>query len=356
MLTTLKTNDMLQEYRIEKHFAEGNFGQTFLAYDTNMKKHVVLKGIPADRVSDFSTALEEIQTLSKFDSPNIVKSYRFFEENDVGYIVMEYIEGQTFKQLLKIRSLNEKEAYKLIALLVTCLQKVHDMGVLHGDIKPANIIIRNDGSPVLIDFGAAQKINQRSDPNTLIFTPGYAAPEQFRGDSLDYRADIYSLAAVAHQCVTKQMPQPASERAKKDHMEVLASRPKASKFLTSIDWALKFDKSARPRSLTDWRNTWGSPDAVTQDSQEKETKKTSENNNSRKTNASLFLSSVGVCLGAISIYLTVNPIQQTKEEPKINGPPDKQVIEEVYQPRSKAQRFEVSLAKALHKINQGKKP
>ena len=136
--------------------------------------------------------LDEARTLARFDHRNIIKVYRFFEAHGTAYIVMEYAEGETVSAFLERKgTLKESELKAILYPLLDGLEVVHEADFLHRDIKPGNIIIRDeDNSPVLLDFGSArQAIGARSRSVTSIITPGYAPIEQYssrgRSGSLD---------------------------------------------------------------------------------------------------------------------------------------------------------------------------
>ncbi|HYI87498.1 MAG TPA: serine/threonine-protein kinase, partial [Burkholderiales bacterium] len=169
----------LQEYRIEKVLGVGGFGLTYLALDGNLNLKVALKEFLPDDVAtrgaDQSIGprspdsaesfgwgkqrfLDESRTLASFRHPNIVRVMRFFEGNGTAYMVMEFVEGAALPDWIKTRRpLSEALATSLIAPLLDGLQVVHKSGYLHRDIKPGNIYVREDGTPVLIDFGSARQ-------------------------------------------------------------------------------------------------------------------------------------------------------------------------------------------------------
>jgi serine/threonine protein kinase len=280
-LHALQPGYMLAEYRIEKLLGEGGFGLTYLAFDTHLDKNVAIKEyMPSDFAwrqdsttivpkseaakTDYEWGLNafinEAKTLAKFDDTNIVRIYRFFKENGTAYLVMEYCEGGCLSaRYSQSNTMSEMQVRELLSPIMNGLQLVHDGGVLHRDIKPDNMMFRADGTPVLIDFGAArQQVVSKSKPITALLTPGYAPIEQYgsKADRLGPWTDIYSLAAVAYSCLTGKVPPDASDRVIEDEMETLAQSSNASKFLKSLDNALSIQASSRPQSLTDWYAEW----------------------------------------------------------------------------------------------------
>jgi formylglycine-generating enzyme required for sulfatase activity/serine/threonine protein kinase len=281
-LHALQPGYMLAEYQIDRLLGEGGFGLTYLAFDTHLEKKVAIKEyMPSDFcVRQNSTTIvakseaskmdyewglnafiDEAKTLAKFDDPNIVRVFRFFKSNGTAYLVMEYLEGGCFSaRYSQLNPMSESQIRKLFSPIMNGLQLVHDGGVLHRDIKPDNLMFRADGTPVLIDFGAArQQVVSKSKPITALLTPGYAPLEQYgsKGDRLGPWTDIYSLAAVAYSCLTGKIPPDASDRVIEDEIEKLAGSPQASKFLQSLDKALSIQSINRPQNLGEWYAEWG---------------------------------------------------------------------------------------------------
>src|SRR5262245_57237556 len=194
----LPSGSGLLEFRIEKLLGAGGFGMTYLATDQNLNLKVALKEyLPSDvavRTEGQSIApksgdsaetfkwgkarfLEESRTLASFRHPNIVRVMRFFEANGSAYMVMEVVEGGALDDWVKSRRpITEAQVSALAAPLLDGLEVVHKAGFLHRDIKPGNIYVRADGSPVLLDFGSAR---QRAAEKTAVVSPGYAPFEQY---------------------------------------------------------------------------------------------------------------------------------------------------------------------------------
>jgi serine/threonine protein kinase len=275
----------LQEYRIEKVLGVGGFGLTYLALDGNLNLKVALKEFLPDDVAargaDHSIGprspdsaasfgwgkqrfLDESRTLASFRHPNIVRVMRFFEGNGTAYMVMEFVEGAALPDWIRTRRpLSEALATSLIAPLLDGLQVVHKSGYLHRDIKPGNIYMREDGTPVLIDFGSAR---QRASELTAIVSPGYAPFEQYQtqGNQGPW-SDLYALGGVLYWLVTGQRPHEALARIRADTMPSALQtgdrnlyRPA---FLAAIDWALAPAEEQRPQSVAEWREALlgGSP-------------------------------------------------------------------------------------------------
>lgn len=276
----LPNSFMLSEYRIDKLLGEGGFGLTYLGFDTHLEKTVAIKEYyPADFAfrkdgatvvaksnaseKDYDWGLQaflsEAKTLARFTDPNIVQIFRFFEAHGTAYMVMEFCEGGSLKERLKPdEPMGEDEVKGILIPIMNGLQLVHDNEILHRDIKPDNIMFRGNGTPVLIDFGAArQAIGAKSRSITTIVTPGFAPIEQYSSKAtVGPSSDIYSLAAVAYNCLTGERPDDAMDRITVDGLDKLGEKPNASAFLKSIDKALSVHAEQRQQNLIDWYEDW----------------------------------------------------------------------------------------------------
>jgi serine/threonine protein kinase len=180
----------------------------------------------------------------------------FFRANDTVYLVMRYERGRTLQQHIVNRrgSLEEAWIRKTFAELLNGLREVHSNKLLHLDIKPGNIYVRNDGTPLLIDFGAArQTLSDEVKKLPPTFTPGFASPEQHaKRDDLGPWSDVYSVGASMYACFAGAPPQSANDRMEKDNLEP-ARRALAGKYsaelLDTVDWCLRLDHMERPQSV-----------------------------------------------------------------------------------------------------------
>jgi TPR repeat protein len=270
----------LHEYQIESVLGHGGFGITYLATDTHLHKKVAIKEfLPNDvaiRIDGSTVAAkssgdeetfqwglerftQEAQTLARFRHPNVITISRYFEANGTAYFVMDYEDGSSLKDILQSAgTLPQSEIEELLHPLLHALDAVHQAGVLHRDIKPGNIYIRADGSPVLLDFGAArQALGEKSQSLTSIFTAGYAPYEQYyTGGNQGVWTDIYALAAVLYRCVTGEAPPEAPARVLEDTMlpAGVAARGKYEEaFLAAIDAGLGVRAEERPADINTWR-------------------------------------------------------------------------------------------------------
>jgi hypothetical protein len=272
---------VLQEYTVKSVLGHGGFGITYLAADNNLGKDVAIKEyLPTEfavrrddsRVQPRSTAdnddyewgldrfMKEGQTLGLFRHPNIVPVFRAFKENGTAYMVMEYQKGQALTELFRKHrtEFTEEDLLTLVIPLLEGLAVVHKAGYLHRDLKPGNIFIREDGSPVLLDFGAARNAVGRKSKNlTSIVTPGYAPLEQYFADGNQGPwTDIYAIASILYQAVAGRIPPEAPARVKRDPITpaVDAGRGRFSEtFLTAIDIGLRVEEEQRPQTVEQWR-------------------------------------------------------------------------------------------------------
>jgi serine/threonine protein kinase len=267
----------LYEYQIERVLGVGGFGLTYLALDSNLNLRVALKEfLPSDiaqRGADHSIGprspetvetfgwgkqrfMDESRTVASFRHPNIVRVMRFFEANGTAYMVMEFVEGAALGEWIKPRRpLAEAQAAMIVAPLLDGLEVVHRAGYLHRDIKPGNIYVREDGTPVLLDFGSAR---QKATELTAVVSPGFAPFEQYHSQGRQGPwSDLYALAGVLYWMVTGAMPQEAPARIRADAMAPAVQAGDRARFrpefLAAIDWALAPFEDQRPQSVAEWR-------------------------------------------------------------------------------------------------------
>lgn len=280
-VAALEPGQTIYEYRIEKVLGGGGFGITYLAQDVNLQLPVAIKEyFPANvalRSGDrtvrvrstegserFDWGLErfvdEARALASFRHPNIVRVLRYFKEHGTAYIVMEYESGDPLKLwAARQKSLDQGTLLRLVYPLLDGLEAVHKLNFLHRDIKPDNIYIRADGSPVLLDFGAARRVSADHDMTNIV-SPGFAPFEQYhsKGNQGPW-TDLYSLGAVLYWLVTGEKPVEAASRVREDTMPKAVDLANRAAFglplLQAIDWALQPHEKDRPQSVTDLRNT-----------------------------------------------------------------------------------------------------
>ena len=266
----------LENYRILRQLASGGFSFVYLAHDEGQKPVAIKEYLPAslalrkegspvpvipeENLATFRYGLkcffEEGRALAGLQHPNVVRVINFFRANETVYLVMRYERGRTLQEHIQKKSgpLKEDWIRSTFAQLLNGLREVHSNKLLHLDIKPGNIYVRNDGNPVLIDFGAArQTLTVDGMKLPPMFTPGFASPEHHRGrEKLGPWSDIYSIGASMYACLAGAGPPVAPSRLEKDKM-TSARKGWAGKYspelLDTIDWCLRLDHLERPQSV-----------------------------------------------------------------------------------------------------------
>ena len=289
-VNALPPGTRFEEYRLDTVLGAGGFGITYRAYDANLDKFVAIKeylpvefatrtaastvvphsdAVAQDYHWGLNRFLDEARTLARFDHPHLNKVYRFFESNGTAYMVLEHVEGETLgDKLTRERQLPEESLQRLLEEVLSGLEVMHDAGYVHRDIKPGNLMLREEGgSAVVLDFGAArQAVGQRSKAITSILTPGYAPIEQYdsKADDVGPWSDIYALGMVAYRCVSgisdSELPDAVTRgRTQRKGQIDLTPATEAGKgkynpkLLEAIDWAIEVDEEARPQTVDAWR-------------------------------------------------------------------------------------------------------
>ena len=199
-------------YEIVKSIGEGGMANVYLAHDKILDRKVAIKVLRGDLANDekfIRRFQREAQSVANLSHPNIVEVYDVEEEEGQHYIVMEYIEGKTLKQLLQKRgSLTLSEVIDIMLQLTDGLAHAHDAYIIHRDIKPQNIMIQDDGLVKITDFGIAMALNatQLTQTNSVMGSVHYLPPEQANGKSSTIKSDIYSLGILMYELITGSVP------------------------------------------------------------------------------------------------------------------------------------------------------
>jgi formylglycine-generating enzyme required for sulfatase activity len=281
-LRSLPIGQVISGYRIEGILGQGGFGITYLATDTKLMRQVAVKEYypreyaqrdstmtiraagDADDKETFawglSRFLTEAQLLARFEHPNIIAVRRFFEANGTAYLVMDYCDGRPLDDIIKRDGpVSQDQLEKILYPLLSGLEQVHGTGFLHRDIKPANLFIRADGSPVLLDFGAAIRVSsQHTRGVTTMVADGYSPVEQYdsNGKQGPY-TDIYGLAATLYRAVTGEKPQASTGRILNDTLEPAVKKARgryAENLLAAIDAGMAVRPENRPQSVAELRS------------------------------------------------------------------------------------------------------
>ena len=204
-----KIND---RYEIIRAIGEGGMANVYLGYDTILDRNVAIKILRGDLSNDekFVRRFQrEALSASSLAHPNIVEMYDVGEDNGLYYIVMEYIDGKTIKQLLKKRgSLTISEAIDIMLQLTDGMTHAHDSYIIHRDLKPQNVMIKDDGQIKITDFGIAMALNstQLTQTNSVMGSVHYLPPEQASGKGCTTKSDIYSMGIIFYELLSGSLP------------------------------------------------------------------------------------------------------------------------------------------------------
>ena len=266
----------LDQYRIERQLSLGGFSIVYLARDAHGMAVAIKEYLPNSlalrkegetepQVSEehrlafrygMKCFFEEGRSLAKLMHPNVVRVLNFFRANGTVYMVMQFERGRTLHDYIRKHRGEVKEMLirAVFARMLNGLREVHAHKLMHLDIKPSNIYLRNDGTPVLLDFGAARQTLMSDQPVLKpMYTPGYAAPEQYeKGAQIGPWTDIYSVGASLHACIVGSPPPRADERTQQDTLQPVA-KTQAGRYsrqlLELTDWCLHLDPQQRPPSV-----------------------------------------------------------------------------------------------------------
>lgn len=203
----------LGQFRIVERIGAGGMATVFKAYQPVLDRYVAVKVLPDYHARDpifKERFLREARAVARLDHPNIVQIYLFGEEENITYIVMQYVDGGTLKDKLKQSgALSAADAIKYVVQAAEGLGAAHEHGIIHRDVKPANMLLRKDGHLLLSDFGIVKILEGTTNltrVGTGIGTPQYMSPEQGTGQAVDASSDIYSLGIVLFHCLTGRVP------------------------------------------------------------------------------------------------------------------------------------------------------
>jgi serine/threonine protein kinase len=278
-LNPLAVGTRLQEFVVESVIGAGGFGIVYKANDTQLHRTVAIKEYmpssmaarsegstislrSAYHAQDFEAGknsfISEARMLAKFKHKALIEVFRFWEQNGTAYMVTPFYEGQTLKQRLReVAVLPNEAALKEVLLpVLDALEHMHSEQVYHRDISPDNIMVLNDGKPILLDLGAARRMEtENAQALTVLVKPGYAPIEQYAGDSGVQQGpwtDIYGWGASAYYALTGKPPPPSASRVMSDSIVKLASSNLpgySQEFLAAIDAALAVRPDDRPQNV-----------------------------------------------------------------------------------------------------------
>jgi tRNA A-37 threonylcarbamoyl transferase component Bud32 len=204
------------KYRIVEHLGRGGMAEVYKAYQPNLDRYVAVKRMHAflsDEKEFLARFEREAKVVATLRHPNIVQVYDFDVEGGVYYMVMEYINGESLKARLQNLEGNGEwvsldDAARIVLAVGSALKYAHERGMVHRDVKPANVMITLDGQVILTDFGIAKIVSASNltASGAMVGTPSYMAPEQGMGQPGDERSDIYSLGVMLYQLVVGRLP------------------------------------------------------------------------------------------------------------------------------------------------------
>ena len=285
----LAAGTRLEEFEIERELGAGGFGVTYLAHDRSLERRVAIKeylprdwgtrgpegGVGPRSASDakdyrwgLERFLKEARALARLRHAHILHVYQVIEARGTAYMVTEYVEGRSLAAALRAEGpWPEARVMSLLDALTSGLAAVHGAGLVHRDVKPANVMLRDDGSPVLIDFGAVRRAaGGRSGSLLPVLTPGYAPLEQYTEKGvLGPWTDVYALGAVAYEALSGRVPEEAPGRVAEDGLRPVAEaapRAVSARVSSAVMSALALLREDRPQSLAEWRGLLGLPAAT----------------------------------------------------------------------------------------------
>lgn len=209
---SFKVGETIGPYKIVAQIGQGGMATIFKAYQTNLDRYVALKVMHPALKEDRSFVMRlqrEATVIAKLNHPNIVAVHDFREYEGIPFLVLQYIEGKTLKDVLKEQKLNTQQILNIVRPVADALSYAHARGVLHRDVKPSNILIDNEGHVYLSDFGLAriaQSGESTASQDMMIGSPHYLSPEQAKSEPVDERTDVYSLGVVLYEMFVGRVP------------------------------------------------------------------------------------------------------------------------------------------------------
>ena len=208
----LPRGTLVVDYRIEAVLGRGGMSVVYLAEDLRLKRHVALKLLASALAEDErfrKRFLSESELAASLDHANVIPVYEAGDADGSLYIAMRYVEGSDLKARLEDGPLSDEETVAVAVQVGGALDAAHERGLVHGDVKPSNVLIDGRGHAYLADFGLTKRLGDERSPAgdaPLMGTIDYVAPEQIRGDEVDGRADVYSLGCLLYECLTGRQP------------------------------------------------------------------------------------------------------------------------------------------------------
>ena len=207
----LTAGTQVAQYRIIEKIGAGGMGEVYLAADSKLDRRVALKFLPAQFVADadlVSRFKREAQSAAKLDHPNIVTIYEVGDHQGRPFFAMQYVEGQSFNQLAHETTVPLQKVIEYAIQILEGLQRAHQAGIIHRDIKSANILLDHEQRPKILDFGLAtvQGGEKLTKVGSTLGTVAYMSPEQAHGQQVDQRSDLFSFGVVLYELIAARTP------------------------------------------------------------------------------------------------------------------------------------------------------
>lgn len=346
----------MEKYRVEAHLSSGGFGNTYMVTNTQFEerramKEFFMKGINerddncttvsvsnmANR-SQFDAQREkfkkEARRLRKLSHPGIVRVDDLFDENGTAYYVMDYIGGGSLSERIKKKGpFSEAQVLKLLPPLLDALEYVHGQHMWHLDLKPGNILLKDEGHPVLIDFGASKQLGLSGGNSTstgMTYTPGYAPSEQVdqNFDRIGPWTDLYALGGTLYNLLTAETPPSVSEIQESEIGAFDFPKGVSQQTRRLIVWMMNPNRRKRPQSVAEVRTFLKNPPSEADKSESDDTVLgVNKENESKSESSSLSLwqrlssmQKMGAA-GAIALILLLVFILWPKAKPDTPNPP-----------------------------------
>src|SRR5687768_5510793 len=211
MKATFTPGTTFAGYRVDSLVGRGGMGVVYRATDLSLERPVALKLVAPELAENErfrARFLREPRLAASLDHPNVIPIYEAGEHDGQLYLAMRYVEGSDLKALLEREGkLSPERTIAILAQVASALDAAHRRGLVHRDVKPANVLLDEDRHVYLTDFGITKQLGRAStDTGQMVGTLDYLAPEQIRGETVEARTDCYSLACVLYECLSGKPP------------------------------------------------------------------------------------------------------------------------------------------------------
>ncbi|MBU1728307.1 protein kinase [Patescibacteria group bacterium] len=320
----LTKGTIVSHYRIIEKIGAGGMGEVYLAEDTKLNRQVALKFLSSQflSTSDAKTRfVNEARAAAALDHPNICPVYEIDEANGRSFIAMAYINGVSLAEKVKAGPLKLQEVLSLGIDIALGVQEAHEKGIVHRDIKSANVLVTRKGQGKVTDFGLAKIVDASglTKTGTVMGTAPYMSPEQVRGETVDYRSDIWSLGVVIYEMLTGELPFKGDSGHAVTHQIVHEDAAPITSVRTGVP--LEFERIARKCLTKDPSSRYQHVDDLVVDLRSVSLEKVATRSKERKTR---FLPLAIVVLAVAVLYFLIKPLfapisKQVLENPLANA-------------------------------------